>query len=54
MFSGIYIFIVAHMAAPLFRDFDNYAIKIVLQFGIIMPFIYMFICAIFGRNKKKL
>ena len=49
MLSAIYIFVVAHMAAPMFRDFDNFAVKILLQFSLIMPLIYLSICSIYGK-----
>ena len=47
-----YITIVAYLAAPFFRDFDNYAIKIVLQMSIIMPISYLIICHISARFEK--
>ena len=47
-----YITIVAYLAAPFFRDFDNYAIKIVLQMSIIMPILYLIICYISARFEK--
>jgi len=47
-----YITIVAYLAAPFFRDFDNYAIKIVLQMSIIMPILYLIICHISARFEK--
>jgi len=49
-----YIVITAHFAAPLFRDFDDFAIKIVLQICILMPFIYLLICNIYPRITKNL
>jgi hypothetical protein len=46
-----YVVITAHLAAPIFRDFDNYAIKIFLQISIIMPFIYLLICNMYPKKK---
>ena len=47
-----YITIVAYLAAPFFRDFDNYAIKIVLQMSIIMPVSYLIICYISAKRTQ--
>ena len=47
-----YITIVAYLAAPFFRDFDNYAIKIVLQMSIIMPVSYLVICYISAKRTQ--
>ena len=46
-----YVVITAHFAAPFFRDFDNYAIKIILQICIIMPLLYLIICNIYLKIK---
>ena len=48
-----YVVITAHFAAPLFRDFDNFAIKIFLQICIIMPLIYLLICNIYPRVTER-
>ena len=51
-FIAIYVFLTAHFAAPLFRDFDNYVIKIFLQFALLMPLLYLFICGITGSKRQ--
>jgi hypothetical protein len=49
-----FIVITAHFAAPFFRDFDDFIIKIVLQICIIMPLIYLLICNIYPKITNKL
>ena len=49
---AIYVFITAHMAAPIFRDFDNFVIKIFLQFTILMPLFYLLICGIYRIKRR--
>ncbi len=51
-FMAIYVFLSAHLAAPIFRDFDNFAIKIFLQFALLMPLLYLFICGIFSSKRQ--
>ena len=52
-FMATYVFITAHFAAPFFRDFDNFAIKIFLQFALLMPLLYLFLCGII-RTKRQI
>ena len=52
-YISIYIFITAHLAAPFFRDFDNFVIKILLQFAILMPMLYLLLCGIYKTKYKQ-
>ena len=45
-----YVVLVAHLAAPIFRDFDNFFIKIFIQVCLIMPFGYLLTCNIFNNR----
>jgi hypothetical protein len=44
-----YIVLTAHFAAPFFRDFDDFIIKIFLQICIIMPLVYLLLCNIYPK-----
>jgi hypothetical protein len=52
-FKASYIIIVAYITAAFFRDYNIFAIKLFLQFSILMPIIYLSMCNIFATREQK-